>query len=68
MRNGRSYAVYWHTQGEGTLKLPVPVMLQEELYTPAEETCVLPASFRRYVSCDLSMAELWEAFGKAELF
>ena len=66
-RNGRSYVVYWHTRGEGTVKLPFSVTLQEELYAPALDTDTLPVSHRRYVSSDLPLAELTAAFAQATL-
>ena len=66
-RSGKSYVVYWHTCGEGTVKLPFPVALQDELYSPAAQTDTLPVSHRRYVSADLPLAALQEAFGCAKL-
>lgn len=66
-RNGKSFVVYWHTSGEGTLKLPFPVALQDEIYSPAAQTDTLPVSHRRYASSDLPLAVLREAFGRAKL-
>ena len=66
-QNGRSFVVYWHTGGEGTVKLPFSVTLQEELYAPATETDTLPVSRRRYVSSDLPPAQLEKAFAEAKL-
>lgn len=66
-RNGRSYVVYWHAQGNGTLTLPIPVELQDELYEAAAQTAVLPVSHRRYVSTDLPLDELCAAFASAKL-
>lgn len=66
-RNGRSFVVYWHTSGEGTVKLPFSVTLQDELYAPATETDTLPMSRRRYVSCDLPLAQLEKAFAETKI-
>ncbi|MBQ3530124.1 MAG: hypothetical protein IJA47_06525 [Oscillospiraceae bacterium] len=65
-RKGRSYVVYWHTQAEGALKLPLSVTLQEELYAPAEETDTLPVSHRRYASSNLPLAQLEKVFAEAK--
>ena len=66
-RNDRSYVTYWHAQGEGKLELPICVSLQEELYEPAEQTCTLPVSHRRYVSSDLPLEKLQKVFETAAL-
>ena len=66
-RMGRSYVVYWHTSGEGTMKLPFPVAVQDELYLPATGTDTLAVSHRRYASSDLPLAELTAAFAQATL-
>ena len=66
-RNNKRYVVYWHTAGEGTIKLPFPVTLQDELYAPGIEADTLPVSHRRYVSTSLPLAQLTEAFSNANL-
>lgn len=66
-RNGRSYVVYWHTKGEGTLTLPAAITLQDELYDTAEETDTLPVSHRRYASSEMPLAQLAELFQTAKL-
>lgn len=66
-RNGRSYVVYWHTKGEGTLKLPTAVTVQDELYAPVQETDTLPVSHRRYASSTMPLAQLTELFQTAKL-
>lgn len=64
-RKDRNYIVYWHTQGEGELTLPFCVTVQDELYAPSEITCTLPVGRRRYISSDLPMDQLQEAFSSA---
>lgn len=66
-RNGRSYVVYWHTKGEGTLTLPAAITLQDELYEPAKETTVLPVGRRRYASSEIPLEQLTELFQTAKL-
>lgn len=66
-RNGRSYVVYWHTEGAGSIKLPVPVALQKELYEQAEITDTLPVDARRYVSAEIPLEELSGYFASAQL-
>ena len=66
-RNGKSYVVYWHTRGEGTVKLPFSVTVQDELYSPAAETDTLSVGHRCYASSDLPLAELREAFSCSKL-
>lgn len=66
-RGSRSYVVYWHTHGEGSLKLPIPVDVQDELYDPAVATDVLPISYRRYASAEMPLEELCAIFASAML-
>ena len=61
-RNGRSYVVYWHAYGEGTIQLPFPVSLQDELYCQAKNTKSLPVSQRRYASAAVPLSALCDAF------
>jgi hypothetical protein len=66
-RGKRSYIVYWHTQGNAMLKLPFPVTLQDELHAPSQETNLLPVGHRRYISSELPIGMLQEAFETAML-
>ena len=75
-RKGGRCVVYWHTSGEGTLRLPAAascVSLRKELYEealPVQEeagSILIPAGCRRYLTSSLSMEELTAAFEQAEL-
>ncbi len=73
-RKGLRCVVYWHTSGEGTLKLPIAdATLRKELYEDAlpVETAdggiLLPIGSRRYLTASLSREELISAFERAEL-
>lgn len=66
-RGKRSYIVYWHTHGNAMLKLPFPVTLQDELHAPSQETNLLPVGHRRYISSELPIEMLQEAFETAML-
>lgn len=57
-RREKSWAVYWHTCGAGSLELEREVTVQQELYTPGEKQRRLPVDDRRYISIDGSPEEL----------
>lgn len=61
-RNNRSYVVYWHASGEGTIQLPFPVSVQNELFSQAKTTDTLPVSHRRYASAALPLSALCDVF------
>lgn len=74
-RKGAHYVVFWHTEGEGMLKLPVKaadVTVTDELGSApyvlkeADGCAVLPVSSRRYLRTELADGEITEAFRKAE--
>lgn len=75
-RGGENWVVYWHTFGEGVLRLPVArdlLEVRDELYEEAialegDETCsFLPLSGRRYIRMNLSGVQIESAFKQAEL-
>ena len=75
-RNGKTCVVYWHTSGEGTLKLPLSsdgLLLQKELYEgtlpvePADGGILLPIGARRYLTTELSREAVIAAFREASL-
>ncbi len=66
-RHGESWAVYWHTDGEGKLVLPYTDALfevRDELYKPPvalvveKEHLILPLDNRRYIRTSLPMETL----------
>lgn len=74
-RRGLHCVVYWHTSGEGTLKLPAleNATLRAELYEAAlpfetdGENILLPIDSRRYLTTSLSREEVVSAFERAAL-
>lgn len=66
-RKDKRWVVYWHTSGSGTLTLDTEVSVQEELYLPPQQLTRLPADRRRYISTDLSAAELTDLIRHATL-
>ena len=76
VRGERSYAVIWHTKGEGELWLPLSKgefvyedELGGEIIPPmcSEGGCVIPIAKRRYISCDMPISKLEAALTKAKL-
>ncbi len=75
-RLGKTYVVYWHTSGEGKLKLGInkaKVHLFKELgkEIPVKEKSngiIIPASERLYLQVDMPREKVIEAFRKAVLF
>ena len=61
-RQGQRHAVYWHTCGNGTVKLNAEVELREELYQPARKASTLPVDRRRYIRTDLPTEEVKSLF------
>lgn len=57
-RQDKSWAVYWHTCGAGSLELDSEVTVQRELYAPGEGLRCLPVDDRRYISIAGSLEEL----------
>ena len=75
-RCGKSYAVIWHTRGEGELLLPLSSdeftyedELGKDIIASKNENggSVIPISKRRYISCEMSVSELEAALTKARL-
>ena len=75
-RRGRSFAVIWHTTGEGELWLPLNCEdfkyedeLGGEIIAPVAKYggAVIPLSKRRYISTSLSMDALKSAIEKSKL-
>ena len=75
-RHGESWAVYWHTEGSGSLILPCTDALfevRDELYqSPVapmveKEHFVLPLSNRRYIRTNLPMETLITMLQKGEI-
>lgn len=70
-RNNNRYVVYWHTEGSGTLKLPlqsykvevvdqlggIPIRIEEK-----EGCSLIPVDGRRYLKSTLSYEEIERAF------
>ena len=75
-RLGKSYAVIWHTTGEGNLRLPLSAdafKYEDELggevinATERDGGAVIPVSKRRYISTELSLDALKSALEKSKL-
>jgi hypothetical protein len=74
-RAGKSYVVFWHTTGSGTLQIPLQadqVIVEKELggeqvaVGPLDGGIAVPVSGRIYLSSNLSVSALTEAFIKAK--
>lgn len=70
-RNGRSWAVCWHAEGNGLLRLQLEgAVVQKELYeapSAPNETGLLPIGRRCYISAEVPREVLVQAFARAEL-
>ena len=75
-RNHKSYVVCWHREGEGQLALPLcPEEITYEVEIGGEQLpvtvqggeVILPIAGKRYLSSDLPMAKLAEAFENGKL-
>jgi hypothetical protein len=74
-RKGRTWVVYWHPRGEGTIELSIDgnkIKLYEDLSKelPVEgngNSVILPNDKRLYVSIKLSESEVIELFQQAKL-
>lgn len=75
-RKDKSYIVLWHTEGEGTLSLPLPAehiayaeeISGEKIKIPSEGASVsLPIAGRRYISSHLPLPLLIKAMEEAVL-
>jgi len=73
--NSKTWVVYWHTSGEGTLALPVNADNIRLFDSPGKEIAVerdhkttrLPVGKRRYLQFDLSSEEVLSLFAEASL-
>ena len=73
--NSKTWVVYWHTSGEGTLALPVNADNIRLFDSPGKEVAVerdhkttrLPVGKRRYLQFDLSSEEVLSLFAEASL-
>jgi hypothetical protein len=74
-RNNKTWAVYWHCNGEGNLVLPVSadqLKLYEKLGNEIpvdgnQNECSVPLGNRRYIAFSLSTDEVIELFEKAKV-
>ena len=74
-RAGKSYVVFWHTTGSGTLHIPLrtdQVIVEKELggeqiaVEPLDGGITVPVSGRIYLSSNLPVSALTEAFTQAK--
>ena len=68
---GKSWVVFWHTDGEAKLSLTAPgLAVYDQLYemqVMADENGCYPVSHRRYAVSDMSIEEMEKLFTKAQL-
>ena len=68
---GKSWVVFWHTDGEAKLSLTAPgLAVYDQLYemqVMADENGFYPVSHRRYAVSDMSIEEMEKLFTKAQL-
>lgn len=76
-REGKTWLVYWHANGEAKLEIPVlhnKLLLYESINEPSslliknEKSCTVPIGHRRYMAFDLSEEEVLEVLSKSSMY